>query len=43
MSDAEGYTLPRPLQTETLELKEFFGEIFEKNQTPIKGSVWRKL
>ena len=33
MSDAEGYTLPRPLQTETLELKEFFGEIFEKNQT----------
>lgn len=32
MSDAEGYAAPRPLQTETLELREFFGEIFEKNQ-----------
>ena len=31
MSDAEGYTSPRHTQMETLEIREFFGEIFEKN------------
>ena len=31
MSDAESYTSPRHTQMETLEIREFFGEIFEKN------------
>jgi signal transduction histidine kinase len=31
MSDAEGYTSPRHTQMETLEIRAFFGEIFEKN------------
>ena len=32
MSDAESYALPRHTQMETLEIQEFFREIFEKNQ-----------
>lgn len=32
MSDAQSYASPRHTQMETLEVREFFGEIFEKNQ-----------
>ena len=32
MSDAQSYAAPRHTQMETLEVQQFFGEIFEKNQ-----------